>query len=60
MVEVCPATYAEQIGIFKPVTLEGISSGNLDQVMITVPSGGLIIDGGDDFGDFVAAPECCW
>ncbi|MGA9978397.1 MAG: hypothetical protein WBQ08_07175 [Candidatus Sulfotelmatobacter sp.] len=55
VVEVCPGTYAEEIGIFKPVTLEGISSGNLDQVVITVPSGGLFIDGGDDLGDFVAA-----
>jgi hypothetical protein len=55
VVEVCPGTYPEQIGIFKPVTLEGISSSNLDTATITVPSGGLIIDGGDDLGDFVAA-----
>jgi putative cofactor-binding repeat protein len=55
VVQVCPGTYAEEIGIFKPVTLEGISSGNLDQVVITVPSGGMFIDGGDDLGDFVAA-----
>jgi hypothetical protein len=55
VVEVCPGTYAEEVGIYKPVTLEGISLGNSDQVIITPPSGGLFIDSGDDLGDAVAA-----
>jgi nitrous oxidase accessory protein NosD len=55
VVEVCPGTYAEEVGIYKPVTLEGISSGGSDQVIITPPSGGLFIDSGDDVGDPVAA-----
>ncbi len=40
-VEVCPGTYAEQVIIAKPLTLEGISSGNSAQAVITVPAGGL-------------------
>jgi hypothetical protein len=55
VVKVCPGIYPEEIGIFKPVTLEGISSGNSEQVFITVPTGGLFIDTADDLGDFVAA-----
>lgn len=55
VVEVCPGTYPEEVGIYKPVTLEGVPSGNSDQAIITVPSGGVFIDGGDDLGDFVAA-----
>jgi hypothetical protein len=55
VVEVCPGTYAEEVGIYKPVTLEGISYGGSDQVIITPPSGGLFIDSSDDFGDPVAA-----
>jgi hypothetical protein len=35
--------------------VEGISNGLSDLVAITVPSGGLFIDGGDDLGDFLAA-----
>jgi hypothetical protein len=37
IVEVCPGTYAEQFTISKALTLEGIRSGNSDQVVITVP-----------------------
>jgi hypothetical protein len=55
VVEVCPGTYAEVVGIFHPMTVEGISNGTSDLVTITVPSGGLFIDGGDDLGDFLAA-----
>jgi copper-binding protein NosD len=38
---VCPGTYAEQVIIAQPLTLQGISSGNSGQAVITVPSGGL-------------------
>jgi hypothetical protein len=41
VVKVCPGTYAEQIVITNPVTLEGIASGDAGEVSITVPSGGL-------------------
>ena len=41
VIKICPGTYPEQLFITKSVTLEGISSGNSDQVFITVPSGGL-------------------
>lgn len=41
-VEVCPGTYAEQVYIVgKPLTLKGITDGNSNQVVITVPSTGL-------------------
>jgi len=43
VVEVCPGTYPEQILITNPVTLEGIFTSNADQVVITVPSGGLSV-----------------
>lgn len=38
---VCPGTYAEQVTISQPLTLEGIAIGNSDQVIIAVPSTGL-------------------
>ena len=41
IVEVCPGQYPEQVTINKPMTLEGITSGNSNRVIITVPSGGL-------------------
>jgi hypothetical protein len=41
IVEVCPGTYAEQVTISKPLTLEGITSENSAQAVIAIPSGGL-------------------
>jgi hypothetical protein len=41
IVEVCPGTYAEQVTISKPLTLEGITSNNSAQAVIAIPSGGL-------------------
>jgi len=41
IVEVCPGTYAEQVTISKPLTLEGITSDNSAQAIIAIPSGGL-------------------
>ena len=38
---VCPGTYAEQVIIAQPLTLQGVSSGNSAQAVITVPGGGL-------------------
>jgi hypothetical protein len=42
-VEVCPGTYPEQVEISRAITLVGITSGNSDQVVITIPSGGLFV-----------------
>jgi hypothetical protein len=42
-VEVCPGTYPEQVSIPRAITLVGITSGNSDQVVITIPSGGLFV-----------------
>jgi hypothetical protein len=44
VVEVCPGSYAEQITISKPVTLEGIAAGNSSFATVVVPSGGLVIN----------------
>jgi hypothetical protein len=44
IVEVCPGTYLEQVTIKTPLTLEGITSRNLDQVIISVPVAGLVLD----------------
>jgi hypothetical protein len=40
-VEVCPGTYAEQVTISTPLTLEGITIGNTNRAIIVPPSGGL-------------------
>ena len=55
-VEVCPGQYNEQITITKPVTLEGISQGNEDQVRIYTPGGGLKINANVYTGDPVLNP----
>jgi parallel beta-helix repeat protein len=55
-VEVCPGQYNEQITITKPVTLEGISSGNEDQVRIYTPGGGLKVNANVYTGDTVLTP----
>jgi hypothetical protein len=44
VVQVCPGTYPEQIEITQGVTLEGIASGNSEQAIIAVPSGGLMVN----------------
>jgi hypothetical protein len=38
---VCPGTYAEQVIIAQPLTLQGIASGNSGRALITVPAAGL-------------------
>jgi hypothetical protein len=44
IVEVCPGTYPEQVMISKALTLEGITSGNSNLAVITVPVAGLVLD----------------
>ena len=59
VVQVCPGTYPEQIEITQAVTLQGIASGNSELAMITVPSGGLVVNGA--FGDgFIALGIQLW
>src|SRR5580658_4483800 len=41
VVTICPGTYAEQVVITFPVTVEGISDGNLTGATIVAPPGGL-------------------
>lgn len=52
---VCPNTYAEQVVIATPLTLEGVSSGNSAQAVITVPGAGLSTISGVDFS--LVAPQ---
>jgi parallel beta-helix repeat protein len=40
---VCPGTYPEQVTIAQPLTLQGITSGNAGQAVITVPGSGLTV-----------------
>src|SRR2546429_3384279 len=54
-VEVCPGTYAEQVAITKALTLVGVTSGTANQVLITVPSAGLVQNAVSMFGESVAA-----
>jgi hypothetical protein len=54
-IHVCPGTYAEQVTITKPLTLEGVTAGTANQALITVPSGGLVANAVSMFGESVAA-----
>ncbi|HXN20049.1 MAG TPA: right-handed parallel beta-helix repeat-containing protein [Candidatus Binatus sp.] len=51
IVEVCPGKYPEQVTITRPVTLQGVPSGNSSYATLVVPSSGLVnnatlLDGG--------------
>jgi hypothetical protein len=37
----CPGTYSEQVTISQPLSLQGLADSNLDEAIITIPSGGL-------------------
>jgi hypothetical protein len=52
---VCPGVYPEQVTISQPLNLQGIADSNLDQVVITVPSGGLAVNVTSISGEPVAA-----
>lgn len=54
-VQVCPGTYAEQVTITQPLNLVGVTSGTANQVVITVPSAGLVANTLSMFGESVAA-----
>jgi hypothetical protein len=55
IVMVCPGTYNEQVQITQAVTLEGVSTANSAQAIIAVPSGGLVTNATNDFGEAIAA-----
>jgi len=52
---VCPGTYAEQVTITQSLNLIGTVAGTANQVLITVPSGGLLANTVSMFGQSVAA-----
>ncbi len=52
---VCPGTYAEQVTIAKPLTLQGIASANQDLATIAIPSSGAVGNATSIFGQAVAA-----
>jgi hypothetical protein len=55
-IKVCPGKYPEQVNIFTPLTLEGVSSGNSDRAVLTVPCSTCLSSNIDSiFGDPVVA-----
>lgn len=54
-IDVCPGTYPEQVAINKDLTLAGVKSGTSDAAVIVPPTGGLVQNGTDIFGNPVAA-----
>jgi hypothetical protein len=54
-IKVCPGTYPEQIVLTQAVTLEGISSDNLEQAIVVSPPNGMVVNAWDDMGDAIAA-----
>jgi hypothetical protein len=54
-VRVCPGPYTEQVMITNALTLEGVSAGTSDAAVVETPSGGLVTNGSDIFGNPVAA-----
>jgi len=55
-IEICPGTYPEQVVITKKLTLKGVSNASgADNPVIVPPTGGLVQNGTDIFGNAVAA-----
>jgi hypothetical protein len=54
-VRVCPGSYPEQVMITSPLTLEGTPAGTSDAAVVATPSGGLVTNGSDIYGNPVAA-----
>jgi hypothetical protein len=54
-VRVCPGSYGEQVMITGALTLEGISAGTSDAAVVETPSGGLVTNASDIYGNPVAA-----
>jgi|ERR1035438_8304389 hypothetical protein len=58
-VNVCPGSYPEQIIINKNLRLVGIPYGTSDAAVIVPPSGGLVSNGSDIFGNPVSPADFC-
>jgi hypothetical protein len=54
-IKICPGTYPEQIVISEPLTLQGFKFNNKDEVIVTVPSSGLSVNGFSALAGPVAA-----
>jgi hypothetical protein len=52
---VCPGNYPEQITVNTSLTLRGVTVGTANQILITVPSAGLLPNTTSMFGESVAA-----
>jgi hypothetical protein len=52
---VCPGTYPEQVVISQPLSLVGVADSNMDEAIITIPSGGLTTIAPSIFSENVAA-----
>src|SRR5580704_3227220 len=53
-IDVCPGTYTEQVVVTKNFTIVGIAVGTADSAVVLPPSGGLMTNGSDIFGNPVA------
>jgi Right handed beta helix region len=49
-IKICPGNYPEQVVINKKLTVEGISNGNQDAVVISPPAGGMVVKTTDQRG----------
>jgi len=57
IIDVCPGTYAEQVVISQPLTLQAYASGGSDQAMITLPSAAPTTTSSIVFGTVAAQVE---
>jgi hypothetical protein len=53
-IDVCPGTYSEQVIVKRNFTIIGIAVGTADSAVVLPPSGGLVTNGSDIFGNPVA------
>jgi parallel beta-helix repeat protein len=56
-INICPGTYAEQVTISQPLTLQGITANNSSLILITMPSGALATTSSILFGTVAAQVE---
>jgi Right handed beta helix region len=57
IIDVCPGTYAEQVVISQPLTLQGFASGGSSRAIIAMPSAGLTTTTSVTFGTVAAQVE---
>ena len=54
VIKVCPGIYPEQVVIDKKLTVEGVTTGSQDAVVITPPVGGVLVNSTDQRGAVAA------